>query len=343
MTVLTKKRILAVLMVLGLVLTCPMHSALAAGGTIDDFATDQAARSLYPIPDYSVLDDPSVIGGERDLEVETTSGGYTEIVSNFLNLGYLQHSQQSFTRGYSIVTWDGDDNDATTRSYLLGANLTVGGADHFLIRVVYTDQAGSNIFLRVYTDANNWSYAAITSIPAIGVDTDYQLYFATDFVAGGSGPANFTNVGAIELEIDGRSVPSLDMDIDVLARGGITAVDLSSFTATPASRAIQVEWETATELDNLGFNLYRSESADGPWAQLNEGLIACQAPGSPLGAVYTFEDRDVRRGATYYYRLEDLDVYGQSTFHGPVNAGLQASRLDLFRPRPQPAQTERNR
>jgi hypothetical protein len=122
-----------------------------------------------------------------------------------------------------------------------------------------------------------------------------------------------------------------------------TAVDLVSFTATPARSTIHVEWETATEIDNLGFNLYRAESAGGPWTQLNESLIPTQVPGSPVGAIYTFEDSNVQTGVTYFYRLEDVDVHGQSTFHGPVDATLKPDALDLLRPRAKSGATDTNR
>ncbi len=65
-----------------------------------------------------------------------------------------------------------------------------------------------------------------------------------------------------------------------------TAVELASFGATAQSSAILLEWETATELDNLGFNVYRSGAALGERVQLNGALIPAQNPGTPLGATY---------------------------------------------------------
>ncbi len=52
-----------------------------------------------------------------------------------------------------------------------------------------------------------------------------------------------------------------------------TAVDLISFTATGQSSAVLVEWETAQEIDNLGFNVYRSSEAYGSYTKLNSSLI----------------------------------------------------------------------
>ena len=99
-----------------------------------------------------------------------------------------------------------------------------------------------------------------------------------------------------------------------------TAVDLARFEAWPEGAAIHVEWETVVEIDNLGFNLYRAEALGGPYRKLNEDLIPGQAPGSPIGAVYVWLDDTVRAGKTYYYQLEDVDIYGQGTMHGPVQA-----------------------
>jgi hypothetical protein len=99
-----------------------------------------------------------------------------------------------------------------------------------------------------------------------------------------------------------------------------TAVTLASFTAMPHAGAIRLDWETASELDNLGFNLYRSDHAAGPYTQLNEVLIPSQAPGSMQGAVYTWEDRAVAAGTTYYYKLESVDSRGRPALYGPVTA-----------------------
>ncbi len=97
-----------------------------------------------------------------------------------------------------------------------------------------------------------------------------------------------------------------------------TAVELARFEGWPEGQAIHVEWETVTEIDNLGFNLYRADAPDGPYIKLNEELIPSQAPGSPVGAVYVWLDDTVQAGQTYYYMLEDLDIYGHTTMHGPV-------------------------
>jgi len=85
----------------------------------------------------------------------------------------------------------------------------------------------------------------------------------------------------------------------------------------PATPSVTLEWTTETEVNVAGFNLYRSESSDGPFEKINESLI----PGSPdplLGGHYVYTDTEVEAGKTYYYKLEDVELDGTSTFHGPI-------------------------
>jgi hypothetical protein len=96
-----------------------------------------------------------------------------------------------------------------------------------------------------------------------------------------------------------------------------TAVDLVSFTARGAGSSVLVEWETAQELNNMGFHLYRARNPWGPFTRLTDKLIPGLS-GSVVGRKYSFEDKDVTQGELYYYQLEDLDIYGEKTFHGPI-------------------------
>ena len=96
-----------------------------------------------------------------------------------------------------------------------------------------------------------------------------------------------------------------------------TVVKLKSFTATGNGKHVKVDWETASEIDNLGFNLYRSTKKGGRYTKLNKSLI----PGllsSPTGRKYTYADKKVIKGKLYYYKLEDIDLSGKKTMHGPI-------------------------
>ena len=103
-----------------------------------------------------------------------------------------------------------------------------------------------------------------------------------------------------------------------------TAVTLESFAAIGLDSAVELRWQTASELQNLGFHVYRSLSADGPWTRLTSSLI----PGlgsSALGQAYSWRDTGLTNGTLYFYRLEDVDSASKATSHGPVSAVPQAA------------------
>lgn len=109
----------------------------------------------------------------------------------------------------------------------------------------------------------------------------------------------------------------------MITESEVTAVDLIDFSAVGGADGIKVSWQTATETENLGFNLYRAESLGGTRVLLNDGLIPTGVPsGSPFGAEYEFQDATAVSSVTYFYWLEDVDLAGAATLHGPVSATM---------------------
>jgi hypothetical protein len=99
----------------------------------------------------------------------------------------------------------------------------------------------------------------------------------------------------------------------------ITLIELASFRATSSNRKVFLYWSTKSEIDNAGFNLYRSDSENEEYLKINNSLIP--AKGSPTeGASYSYVDKGLKNRKTYYYKLEDADINGISTMHGPVSA-----------------------
>jgi len=100
-----------------------------------------------------------------------------------------------------------------------------------------------------------------------------------------------------------------------IAEEDATLVDLVSFTARGEDGRVILQWQTASEIDNAGFNIWRKTGNKGEFIKINPTLIP--AEGSPIqGATYTYIDTNVRNGHTYSYLLEDIDFNGVSTFHG---------------------------
>lgn len=113
-----------------------------------------------------------------------------------------------------------------------------------------------------------------------------------------------------------------------------TAITLASFTATAYDNRVLIEWQTGQEADNLGFNIHRE--LQGNRTIVNSQLIAGSAlkDGAALaaGESYAWWDSstaDCRslgadcRNAVYW--LEDIDLKGTSTWHGPFAVEHMAS------------------
>jgi hypothetical protein len=101
--------------------------------------------------------------------------------------------------------------------------------------------------------------------------------------------------------------------------GGPTVINLSSFTANPKFSKVIIQWSTDSEIDNAGFNLYRAESENGKYIQINESLIPAQGT-SMQGASYEYVDTGLKNRKTYYYKLEDIDLDSTAKMNGSVSA-----------------------
>jgi hypothetical protein len=106
-----------------------------------------------------------------------------------------------------------------------------------------------------------------------------------------------------------------------LTPGATAAVTLLYFRATAGSDSILVEWETATELDTAGFNLYRSENSGQKGQQIGNTFVANGDPTS--GAKYSYADTSVVKGVRYYYSLEEIAASdGSLEIIATANAGI---------------------
>jgi len=111
-----------------------------------------------------------------------------------------------------------------------------------------------------------------------------------------------------------------------------SVVTLSSFTISPSTdeNGAEVKWTTASEIDNEGFNIWRSTTKDGEYTLVNNELIPGEG-GVTTPHSYTFTDSTAQAGVTYYYKLEDVDADGTKTMHGPLQQ-VKAASVDAATP-----------
>lgn len=89
-----------------------------------------------------------------------------------------------------------------------------------------------------------------------------------------------------------------------------TPATLVSFSASLTAEGVLVAWETAQEINMIGFNLLRENAEDGSFTQLNASLIPAQASGTSMGASYQFLDSLAAGGSGCDYLLEVVNDDG---------------------------------
>ncbi len=103
-------------------------------------------------------------------------------------------------------------------------------------------------------------------------------------------------------------------------------VSLVSFTAQIVENGVQLTWQTASEIENLGFNIYRAKKVADHFRliasfQTDEGLKGLG--NSSLGKKYSFTDTTkLTPGETYFYLLEDVSFNGKKAHHGPLTVTI---------------------
>jgi len=112
----------------------------------------------------------------------------------------------------------------------------------------------------------------------------------------------------------------------IAAAAALAAVTIAGFEVEAGEEEIFAYWETASEIGNLGFYVWRSEThSDGyvrlPLDKPAEQFIPSEDFG--IGAFYEYVDVEVTPGITYHYKVQDVPADGSpGELVGPLSAAL---------------------
>jgi len=106
------------------------------------------------------------------------------------------------------------------------------------------------------------------------------------------------------------------------------ALALAGCASTPAPHEAQptsadreltntITWSTASESDNFGFDIYRSERSDGPFKRITPQPVL-GAGTTDLPRDYRFVDAGIKAGRTYFYYVESISLSGERKRFTPV-------------------------
>lgn len=160
-------------------------------------------------------------------------------------------------------------------------------------------------------DADEWVILSFEAYP-----TACSLEGENEIVSETEGTYNSQNFNAQDSEfvtLDGPPGEFGDEPVPVM---------LSSFTAEFDEVPI-ISWETQSEMQNLGWNIYRSEEETGfetgDYIQINNGIISGEGTTSEP-TYYVYEDNEnFESEVTYWYLLESLSFSGGTENYGPIS------------------------
>ncbi|MDW7679057.1 MAG: Ig-like domain-containing protein [bacterium] len=112
-----------------------------------------------------------------------------------------------------------------------------------------------------------------------------------------------------------------------------TPVELAHFSGKIVERkGVELEWETTTEINHAGFNLYRKAPGNQNYQKINKYLLA------PDGSCkYYFLDSDIEVGHNYLYKLENISLTGERLMSESISVFVaKPEKYDLQQNYPNP-------
>lgn len=112
----------------------------------------------------------------------------------------------------------------------------------------------------------------------------------------------------------------------------VVPVELISFTAEVNNNNIELNWQTATEVNNTGFDIERSTS-DEKWVAI--GFV--NGYGNSVTPIsYSYLDKNMIGGSKYRYRLKQIDLDGRFEYSNEIEIDITPDNFSLFQNFPNP-------
>jgi len=141
-------------------------------------------------------------------------------------------------------------------------------------------------------------------------------------------------IGDPKYRIVSTRVPQDAVNLSSPNDGSQLPVEMTSFTTAAQKMAAQLKWNTATEVNNYGFEIERRVIASNAWAKV--GFVSGSGTSNTAHS-YTFADNNLSAGK-YAYRLKQIDNDGAFKYSNSTEVTIVgvAKELKIFGNYPNP-------
>jgi photosystem II stability/assembly factor-like uncharacterized protein len=206
--------------------------------------------------------------------------------------------------------------------------------------VRYLGNIGNDEFIAVFAYGSGNNNVIIARLP-MGNPADAVLYTTSPSLGS---LTNTNGTGDLDIKVN----TDFTVDIFVLAtNNGIglyttsasIPVELVDFTARSLQSAVELQWITSTEKNNLGFEIERKRNDSDIWVK----VAFVRGNGTTTTKnIYTYFDNNLSQGK-YHYRLKQIDFDGSFTYSNIVEANLiPVENFNLEQNYPNPFNPETN-
>ncbi len=263
-------------------------------------------------------------------DVFAFNGSGTEI--NYLTSTALEGSQRTnaeiptFNTNDSPVTaTPATNNSGGTNFNGAGGNLgsiaTQGGSTAFTLANVNSTSSGVPFVASYDLDCNGQNNVTVCFVVSSDWLTDFTGNPATDLRIAhqGSFLADniITDLGSGNYEVCGTAPSCSPFFVQNSADTPLSII-LSHFKAISHSDKIELVWETQSEFENLGFEIFRSENDSKNFVKVDSYISNpnLKSEGNiSNNTIYTWFDEKAEFGKTYFYYLRDVEFSGRITDH----------------------------
>jgi peptidoglycan hydrolase-like amidase len=193
-------------------------------------------------------------------------------------------------------------NSTESMTVLLGASFTLTGTSAWNVSDPTNDTSVS-LVSGTQTKTRNFV------VPFVIAPGTYDLLVALWSDNNGNNMIDGTPIDALVSSLQ------LDSALTIGSSLATSPVEIVSFAAKPISLSVELDWQTATEINNYGFEIERKNTVQQTdWIKIGfvEGAGTSNAPKE-----YIFTDRNITMGR-YAYRLKQIDRDGKFEYHGNV-------------------------